>query len=376
VDRKPGTLIAVPLPAADLCDRGTLSRTWTRAFSLLNPHCAVRISKTASAGMHANSPRAEIRNSYRATVAFPGEWRKFLAKDLASPWWYGGPALGKQVFAHVAAAKRGGRDLPLREYVRQFRGLSGTAKAKIVCDQFPLVERLSDFHGQDDVDRLLAAMLAQTQAPSPGVLGEVGEAHFRDRFERWFGVKRFWYKKVVGVVDGVCYVVEAALAETRRGGGRVFHGVNFSPTFDDPLAGTVLKKSTEFVNYGVNGFLESCHFDASDHAAAFHLICPVIETLDKGKTRLKVPEEVADAAAKALWAVARDVYREKEQREKDAAKAEASERRRQHEREKASRASEMTLLDAVFKVLPRAVADAAGGLGRVSAHTLYYHVRR
>ena len=368
VPPKPGTLVAVPLPA-DLCGRTPFCR-WARAFSLLNPHAAVRILDSGAARQHANTPQSENRNPYRPTVTFPGAWRKFLPTDLTSPWWYDRAALGKLVFAHAAAARKGERDLPLREFVRQFRGLSGTAKAKAVCDQFPGVERLSDFADrQEDVDRLLRAMRRDTQWPSPGVLGEVGEGHFRRRFDRWFGVKRWWYKRVVGDADGVCFVVEAALAETERP-GRVFHGVNFSPTFDDPLAGTCLG-SPEFTAYGVNGFLDRGHASTAQTASAFHLICPVVETLDKGKTRLKVPREVAEAAARALWSVSKDLYREGERRRKDAARQERADRGR----ERQARPKEGSLKDAVFHVMAQAVRDAAGELGIVSAHTLFYRVR-
>jgi DNA topoisomerase VI subunit B len=367
VPPKPGTLVAVPLPA-DLCDRTPFCH-WARAFSLVNPHAAVRILNSGAARQPANKRRRKTRNSYRPTVAFPGEWRKFLPGDFTSPWWYDTAALGKLVFAHAAAARKGERDLLLREFIRQFRGLSGTAKAKAVCDQFCGVERLSDFADrQQDVTRLLGAMRNETQAPSPGVLGEVGPDHFRAKFDRWFGgVKRFWYKKVAGVADGVCYTVEVALAQTREP-GRQFYAVNYSPAFDDPLAGTYLQVP-EFGTYGVGGFLQRAH--AGRAAAAFHLVCPVVETLDKGKTRLKVPREVAEAAAKALWSVSKDLYREGERRLKDAARQEKADR----EQERQARPKESSLKDAVFRVMAQAVRDAAGTLGIVSAHTLFYHVR-
>jgi hypothetical protein len=269
----------------------------------------------------------------------------------------------------------GGEDLTLRGFVRQFRGLSGTAKAKAVCDKFPGVKRLSDFRGREpDVALLLGAMRADVLPPAPGVLGQVGEGHFRRRFERWFGVRRWWYKKVAGEVAGVAYVAEVALAETAKP-GRLFHGVNFSPTFDDPLAGTAIP-GPDFSSYGVAGFLDRGHArpGCSPHtqtAAAFHLVCPAVETLDKGKTRVKVPAAVAAAVGKALWSVVKDLYREEERRRKDAARQARADRARGRPLER----EDWSLKRAVFRVIPQAVRDAAGGLGRVSAHTLFYHVR-
>jgi hypothetical protein len=367
VPERPGTFIAVPLPASR-CERTPFCR-WTRAFSLFNPHAYVQISNPGATGNHANTQEPRSRNSYKPTVTFPSGWRKFLPTDLTSPWWYDVAALGKLIFAHARVAERGGHDKPFREFVREFRGLSTWPKAKGVYGRFAGIKGLSDFADRAaDVPALLDVMRANSQSPSPGVLGEVGEDHLRQRFDRWFGVKRWWYKKVTGEADGICYVVEVAVAETEKSGG-LFHGFNFSPTFDDPLAGTAIP-CTEFTAYGVRGFLEHAHAPAGT-AVAFHLICPVIETLDKGKSRLKVPPQVAEAAGKALWSAAKDFWKEGERRRKDAAKQERADR----ERARAIRAEEWSLKRAVFYVMSEAVQNAAGDLGRVSAHTLFYHVR-
>jgi hypothetical protein len=64
---------------------------------------------------------------------------------LTSPHWYSAAALKRLVFSHIAHGRRGGRDLPLGEFVRQFRGLSSTTKAKAVCAGFGDVTRLSGF---------------------------------------------------------------------------------------------------------------------------------------------------------------------------------------------------------------------------------------
>ncbi len=373
VAERVGTVVAVPLPASR-CEQ-TRFVHWGRSFSLFNPHGAVRILNPDAARKQAQSDGRQPRNSYRPTVAFPGDWRKFLPTDLTSPWWYDEPALAKLAFGQIAADEKCGSDRTLRDFVRQFRGLSGTAKAKVVCDRLPDVRRLADFVGRErDIPRLLAVMRENSQPPSAGILGQIGEESFRQRFDRWYGVERWWYRKAAGQADGVPFVVEVALAQTARP-GRLFHGVNFSPTFDDPLAGTFLRGS-EFAAYGVAGFLESGHASPRDRessvraAAAFHLICPGLETLDKGKTRLKVPDEIAEEVAKALWSAAKELYREEERRRKDAARQERADRARERAAD-----TDWSLKQAVFEVMPRAVQKSAGELGRVSAHTLFYHVR-
>jgi hypothetical protein len=69
--------------------------------------------------------------------------------------------------------------------------------------------------------------------------------------------------------------------------------------------------------------------------------------------------------------VVKDLYHEELRRRKDAARQGRADRRR----ERAARPIEWSLTRAVFEVMPEAVRNAAGDLGRVSAHTLYYHVR-
>src|SRR5262249_41044834 len=134
------------------------------------------------------------------------------------------------------------------------------------------------------------------------------------------------------LVDGVPFTFEVALAHTERP-GRFFHGVNFSPTFDDPLARTALR-ADEFGAWGASGFLQTAgaHPGTTDArgpftAAALHLVCPALEFLDKGKTTLRVPDAMAERISAALWGAVRDLYREGERRRKDAARQARADRR-------------------------------------------------
>jgi hypothetical protein len=375
-----GARITVPVPAKS---QEFSPAWWAKAFAIFNPHASVKIRHLEHnhPGDSACSIRLVEEAEFLPTVTFPAEWRKFLSTDLTSPWWYTEEALARLVFAHINAIRQNrARDLTLRDFVRQFRGLSGSAKAKAVCDRLAEIKHLTDFETRPElVPALLKAMKEHSRPTGPEVLGWCGEEHFRTRFDQLYSVRRYWYKRIAGEVAGVPYVVEAALAETERPGS-LFLGVNFSPTFEDPLASTYLA-SPEFGSYGVAGFLSRarCHplphweWERRSHAAAaFHLVCPALDFLDRAKTRLKVPEEVAAAAGRVLWAVCRTVYQEEKRRERDAARAE----RRARQIQKALRRREWTLKDAVFEVLPEALELATGG-GQypVSARTLYYQVR-
>jgi hypothetical protein len=375
----PGTRITLPLPAEG---QDCYPPFWAKAFAVFNPHASVKICLSPSRESACSFAGDSSGDFYHATVAFPGDWRKCVPSDATSAWWYDAADLKRLVFSHIAETRRGGKDLPLREFVKQFRNLSANAKAKAVCAGVPAITRLTDFETQEDaVHRLLAVMRAEAKPPSAEILGTVGEAHLRACFEAWYGVKRWWYRKVADVLAGIPFVVEVAVAETVSE-GMLWTGINFSPTFEDPLAGTPLL-GPKTMDLGVRNFLKSVHVvplqDAGDvtptpTAVAVHLVCPVLEFLDRGKTRLKVPLAMASQIAKTLWACVKDLYQEAEQRRKNAARAERNARARERQ---TLHAPPWTLKDAVFEVLPEAWRHASGGgQYRVSSRFLYYPVRK
>ncbi len=275
---------------------------WARAFALYNPHATVKIRLEDENGDLGISEEHETADFYHPTQDFPGEFRKYLPTDPTSAHWYDPAALKRLVFSHIRHHERsGGRDLPLREFVRQFKGLSATRKAKAVCDAFPQISHLSDFENEpEEVAELLAGMKEHSNPPSHNVLGVVGEEHFRRCFEKWYGVERFGYKKVKGYLpSGLPYIFEFALAGTEVK-GELFTAVNYSPTFGDPLTGTRFVVP-EISAFGIQNFLIEGHASpdyryAADPrppytAAAVHIITPAPLFLDRGKTRLLLEED-------------------------------------------------------------------------------------
>jgi hypothetical protein len=201
------------------------------------------------------------------------------------------------VFNHIAHTKAGGRDLPLGEFVRQFAGLSSTRKAKAVCSQLPWISHLSDFaHKPDDIGLLLDAMQEQTKPPKAAALGWVGKEHFETFFEKTYEeVRECNYVRKSGTLpSGLPFTFEFALA-TLEGPGHLYCGINFSPTFGDPLQGTTLA-GPKFKANGIRGYLlEGYALPAKDPtwyqtpasvAVCAHIITPAPLFLDRGKTRL------------------------------------------------------------------------------------------
>src|ERR1043165_8167620 len=393
---EPGTTIALTLPK-DVCDKADASR-WAQEFALFNPHASVQFEEIGSGRMHANFSEHHPQKSsklYQSTVSFLDDWRKFLPTDATSPHWYDQGALARLVFAHMAHTRRvGGQDKLLRDFVREFRGLKPNSHAQAVCDQFPKIKRLSDFDKSDNlIDDLLEGMKEVVGSPpKPSVLGCVGKNHFERCFADWGGgisQDRFWYKKVEETHHGLPYVIEVAVAETNRSCGDPFIGVNFSPSFGDPLMGTSID-CEKFATRGFRGFLEMAHAvpsrgddDGDDEngngtfdkdvttAAALHFVCPHLSIQDKGKTKIELPHTIVKRIGDALWHVTKTLYKEGERRKRDAAREERSAKERHHQN-----SNSMPLKQAVEKVMAEAVNQATGnGALPVSAHTLFYHVR-
>jgi len=260
---------------------------WIRSFAAFNPHATFRYH-----GKSGSPEESEIYKSTRQNI------KKYVPSQPTSPHWYSGESLKVLVFSHIADAENGGKDLPLGTFVRQFAGLASTAKARVVCSRLSWVSHLSDFKkNPHDVTLLLSAMKAESRPPKAPALGYVGEEHFRGFFESVYDVKEFKYVRRAGSLpSGLPFVFEFALAHLDQP-GHLYCGVNFSPTFGDPLEGTPLAVP-QFKASGIRGFLSQGHalpkterawyFSPASVAAAAHIITPAPAFLDRGKTRLNM----------------------------------------------------------------------------------------
>jgi len=368
-----GNRVAVMLPAygQDL-DAGF----WAAAFALVNPHVSLRLGLANEHDVWGFGGMGQV---YRSAA----EFRKFIPTDPIPAHWYDAEALDQLIGAHNLHARNGGRDLPLGEFIRNnFRGLTSTRKAKDVASYLPSISHLSDFEKQpSEVPVLLDAMQRLSTPPSHNILGAVGKGHFRKRFEEWYGLRRFWHKHLKGAMYGLPYRFEVAVAETDLP-GNLFTAINYSPTFDDPFDDASFDVDGRLV-HGLKDFLTFAHAspthvvrwgeivdeDKPSLAVVVHLITPAPRFLDLGKSSLQLPPDVQEAMQGALWACVRDLYKEGERRLKSASRALRQE-------QTAVRANDMSLRDAVFKVVPAAAAHTRGGAKLpVGVRRLFYAVR-
>lgn len=368
-----GTKVELTLPAA----RQEIDPVrWARAFALANPHASVKITVRPAAIMHAQSEVSDCDDSYQRSVDFPGAWQKWRPTMPTSPHWYSASALASLVDAEIAHGRTSGTGGKLlRDFVREFLGLTGTAKAKQVCDVLPHAKRVGDLDG--DVGALLTAMQSASRPPKPAVLGAIGEEHLHACVDRWYGIRQSWYSKADVLDDDIPIIVEAFVAETDAPGG-LTTAVNFSPTFGDPLTGSFLD-ADKASGVGAAGLLRACSVEtrparpgAPTYTAVLHIICPSLTFLDRGKSRLNPSPALVAAATTAIWKTAKTAWSDAERRRKDAAKAE----RRREAAYRSWATPETSVKDAAFAVMEQAWAQATGdGAMPASVRTVFYQAR-
>src|SRR5262249_8292925 len=104
------------------------------------------------------------------------------------PIWYTTAHIERLIGAYIKHDADNGRERTVRELVAEFRGLSATAKQKRVLDatglaRAPLSALLrGDGFDRGKIERLLAAMKANSAPVKPAILGSIGKEHFRKRF--------------------------------------------------------------------------------------------------------------------------------------------------------------------------------------------------
>jgi hypothetical protein len=108
-------------------------------------------------------------------------WRKWRPSDLTSPHWYDLARFARLISNNIAYAQDHG--IPCRavaDFVREFRGLSGTAKAKAICEAAGASRiSLADFYCEGEGARLgalLGEMCQRSRAIKPRADSRTGEA--------------------------------------------------------------------------------------------------------------------------------------------------------------------------------------------------------
>ena len=286
---KNGTAVTVPWPDVSLL---TLREQKTRflqivhGFALLNPHATVHVDWNGQ------------RFTYKA---IDPDFSKWLPSNPTPPCWYDAARFERLLAAY--GNENGSRTV--REFVSEFRGLSGSAKVAEVLDDTGLaritVGQMFTAEGKPrpQLRGLLDAMQQQTSAVKPADLGVIGKYNLMHRFAAFDAdLESFEYKRVLGTdADDLPYVIEAAFAHVPDPENEIMRavitGVNFSPAIVNPF------RQLGLGGEGLERVLAGQRVESTEPViVAVHFTCPVITYLDRGKSSIALGGGEPEAGAK------------------------------------------------------------------------------
>ena len=312
-------------------------------YSAFNPHVTFRIEE----------------NLFKPTVP---EWKKWMPTEPTSPHWYGPDLLRDLIAGYIASDRNGDRPRTVREFVSEFRGLSGSAKQKKM--EFLKGTYLQDLVRDGDIDMaevesLLESMKRFSVSPKSAVLGIIGQEHFKAWMIRHAGISEdsFKYQKRVGD-DGLPYVLEIAFGIHESGCRRVITGLNWSPTIVLPME-------------ELGGLLGELRIDQHDPVTVIvHVARPRFEFVDRGKTRLNLSLELNNDLFLAFRSIGKEWKREKRQADRQDRISESRLRRMRYQPKLE------TIRDVAYEVMEAAYIKASGNRGYpANARQVYYAAR-
>jgi hypothetical protein len=245
-------------------------------YTWLNPHLALTVTWFGD------------RSAVRASDSAWGKWRP---SDPTCPHWYTPQHLERLIAAYLAHDVERGRERTIREFVSEFRGLSGSLKQKAVLAATGLQRApLAALWDGRTIDRsvvacLLDAMVAHTHPVRPDVLGIIGKDHLQRRLEAaGCEMATFQYKQVKSTTAGLPWVIEAAFAWcpdliSRR----LITGVNWSPGILNPF------RTLGPYRQSLDTVLSQQRADRDEPVVVLlHLACPRVEYTDRGKSAVVI----------------------------------------------------------------------------------------
>jgi hypothetical protein len=286
-----GTKIAIHWPPSRLLEYAAANfQQLVEAYVWFNPHLTLR-------GVWFGQEFINVK-------ATNPDWEKWRPRNPTSAHWYDESRLQRYMAAHVSRDRDLGqrRRRRVREFVAEFRGLSGTAiQRKILAEVGCSHQSLAEFFGADQVNRvgvakLLAAMKRHSKPVNPARLGIIGAEHLKQRFLAAGGnPDTFKYQQRKGVSgDGIPYVVEFAfglhqsgLAQSGAGVSRKFvTGANFSAAIGNPF------RRFGSTGDGLDSTLAKVRANATAPViCALHLASAYIQFADRGKSSIILTDD-------------------------------------------------------------------------------------
>ena len=302
----------------------------------------------------------------------PG-WSKWKPSDPTSPHWYDQARLERLIAAYIHHDADTGRERTVREFVAEFRGLSGTAKQKQVLAETGLAREplstLANGNGldADKICSLLRAMQSASKPVKPELIGILGREHFQRRFaDAGCEMESFSYERVLDTTgDGIPFVVEAAFGWCPDGvDRRLVTGVNWSPGILNPFRDLGFGRSLDTL-------LTEQRASASEPVVvALHLACPRAEFLDRGKSSVALPDAMSDGIISAVERVTKRWAKQRKREEREASA-------RFNRSRAMTRSRRVTVKEAAWEIMEQAYLRAsADGTLPARPRQIYYAARK
>ena len=289
-DRMVGTKVIIEWPSSEELLRNAEPRFkyLTQSYVFFNPHLTLR-------GVWDGKDFVNIK-------ATDSSWQKWRPRDPTSPHWYDESRLQRYLAAHVARDRALGRDRTVREFIAEFRGLSGTAvQRKILAEVGCSHQSLAQFFGIEQVNRpgiakLLVAMKRHSKSVNPRLLGIIGVEHLRTRFLAAGGnAETFKYQQRKGLTsDGIPYVIEfafglhqSALTQGPAPVSRIaVTGANWSVGINNPF------RAFGSTGQGLENMLAAQRIQVNQPVIyALHLASAYIQYADRGKSSIILTDD-------------------------------------------------------------------------------------
>lgn len=248
-------------------------------YCWINPHLSLSVEWIAN---------RKTTDKINIKASNPG-WQKWLPSNPTDPNWYGVDELERLIAANICH-----KDRLVREFVCEFRGLSGTAKQKKVLEAVGLSRTLlSELVVNAAIDttvvaKLLTAMKSESTPVKPPALGILGKDHLQSRCTMAGGdAKSFNYKKIVGTTNELPWVIETCFAYCPKEDKprRIIPGVNWSPGIINPF------RQLGKYRVSLDSVLQDQRAGRDEPTIlVLHIACPKVSYADRGKSSVIIEE--------------------------------------------------------------------------------------
>lgn len=284
-------------------------------------------------------------------------WAKWLPGDPTSPHWYNLERLERLIAGYITRQPT----KTVREFVAEFRGLSGTGKQKLVLDLLDLSRApLTALATPDGFDRIVIALLLdamqRNSAPVQSkLLGEIGRAHFEAKFaQSGCNMESFKYKRIYGEREEQPWVIEAAFGYGEKIESRIMvTGVNWSPGLLNPFR--------DLAGVSLDSVLTRQRVDHEQPVMfAMHMACPQVSYLDRGKSSLVIESDQAAAIVQCAEFTTKEWCKQVKAEERHISA-------RLNREDALTKKGKVSTKDAAYQCMEAAYLKASGG-GKYPAH--------